>query len=130
MFKRFCSILAVVALVFLLSSDARLGAVGISPPPVLVTAEQVARGKPDPEGFLRGAAALGLDPARCVAFEDAPAGVAAARSAGMPVVGVGSRIGPDQVSFRVSTLREVRVTLGKEATFITPASSQPSTEGG
>lgn len=46
-------------------------------------------GKPDPEGYLRAASALGIvDPGVCVVLEDAPAGVAAARAAGMAVVGV------------------------------------------
>ncbi|MFE9402971.1 HAD-IA family hydrolase [Streptomyces sp. NPDC006530] len=44
------------------------------------------RGKPDPEPFLLAAARLGVDPARCVVFEDAPAGLAAARAAGMTTV--------------------------------------------
>lgn len=47
---------------------------------------RVARGKPAPDIFLVAAAELGVDPARCVVVEDAPAGVAAARAAGMRVV--------------------------------------------
>lgn len=54
----------------------------------LVTAEDVTRGKPDPEVFLRGAERLGVPPARCVVFEDALAGLAAARAGGMAAVGV------------------------------------------
>jgi len=53
-----------------------------------VTAEQVQRGKPAPDVFLEVARQLGLKPARCVVFEDAPAGVEAGRAAGMKVVGV------------------------------------------
>jgi sugar-phosphatase len=48
----------------------------------------VGKGKPHPEGFLRAAELLGVDPKKCVAFEDAPAGIEAARAAGMIVVGV------------------------------------------
>lgn len=55
---------------------------------VLVTAEDVRRGKPDPEGYLAGCAALGVPPAQVVGFEDAPSGVAAVRAAGMRCVGV------------------------------------------
>ncbi|HEU5156219.1 MAG TPA: HAD family phosphatase [Streptosporangiaceae bacterium] len=55
---------------------------------VLVTAEDVAEGKPAPEGFLTACARLGVAPGEAVAFEDAPAGVAAAKAAGMPTVGV------------------------------------------
>ncbi|KPC64504.1 HAD family hydrolase [Streptomyces chattanoogensis] len=54
----------------------------------MITAEDVSRGKPDPEGYLAGCAALGVEPGRAVAFEDAPAGVAAAQAAGMACVGL------------------------------------------
>jgi HAD superfamily hydrolase (TIGR01509 family) len=54
----------------------------------LVTAEDVRHGKPDPEVFLKAAAALGKPPSDCVVFEDAPVGIEAARAGGMPVVGV------------------------------------------
>ncbi|MGW2632489.1 HAD family hydrolase [Streptomyces chattanoogensis] len=54
----------------------------------MITAEDVSRGKPDPEGYLAACSALGVAPGRAVAFEDAPAGVAAARAAGMACVGV------------------------------------------
>ncbi|ATG50484.1 haloacid dehalogenase [Brachybacterium vulturis] len=56
---------------------------------VLVTIEDVRRGKPDPEGFLRAAELLGADPARTVVLEDSRAGVAAARAAGAAVIGCG-----------------------------------------
>jgi HAD superfamily hydrolase (TIGR01509 family) len=55
---------------------------------VLVAAEDVSAGKPDPEGYLAGCAALGVEPARTVVFEDAPAGVAAAKAAGAYCVGL------------------------------------------
>jgi HAD superfamily hydrolase (TIGR01509 family) len=54
----------------------------------IVSAEDTERSKPDPEGFAKGAGRLGLPPARCVVFEDAPVGIAAARAAGMRVVGL------------------------------------------
>ena len=53
-----------------------------------ITAEHVQRGKPAPDVFLQAAEKVGIDPRRCVVFEDAPSGVAAARAAGMKVVGV------------------------------------------
>ena len=53
-----------------------------------ITAEDVSHGKPDPEVFLKCAALLSCAPAACVVFEDAPAGVEAARAAGMAVIGV------------------------------------------
>jgi mannitol-1-/sugar-/sorbitol-6-phosphatase len=77
---------------------ARMEAAGLPVPAVRITAESVSASKPDPEGFLKGAAALGFPPGECLAFEDSEAGVAAARAAGVPVVGVGPRAaahGPD-----------------------------------
>ncbi|MEV4638888.1 HAD-IA family hydrolase [Actinoplanes sp. NPDC049548] len=65
-------------------AKARLGAAGIDVP-VLVTVEDISRGKPDPEGYLRGAELLGVPPARCLVVEDAEVGVAAGRAAGATV---------------------------------------------
>jgi len=66
-------------------AEARLDAVGILPK-TLVAADDITRGKPDPEPYLLGARALGVDPADCVVFEDAPAGLQAGRAAGMRTV--------------------------------------------
>lgn len=66
----------------------RLAAVGWQAPPLMVTADMVAAGKPDPEGYLLGARRLGVDPARTLVVEDAPAGLAAARAAGMRTIGL------------------------------------------
>ena len=54
----------------------------------VVTADDVRRGKPDPEVYLKAAAGIAVEPAACVVFEDSPVGVAAARLAGMRVIGV------------------------------------------
>ena len=67
---------------------ARLDAAGLPAPEVLITAEAVRRGKPDPEPYLLAAALVGIEPAKCTVFEDAPAGVAAGKAAGMRVVAV------------------------------------------
>lgn len=64
----------------------RLEAVDLPVPPVLITSEDVTRGKPAPDGYRLAAQRLGHDPASCLAFEDAPPGVAAARAAGARVV--------------------------------------------
>ena len=66
----------------------RLEAVGLPVPDVLVTGDAVEHGKPHPEGFLRAASSLGVEPAACVVVEDSPAGIAAGRAAGARVVGV------------------------------------------
>ena len=71
-------------------APARLGAVGLPAPAVLVTAEDVKNGKPHPEPYLAGARRLGLQPGDCLVVEDAPAGVQAGRAAGMRVLGVAS----------------------------------------
>lgn len=55
---------------------------------VVVTGDQVARGKPDPEGYLAAAEQLGVDITKCVAIEDSPAGTLAAYHSGAATVGV------------------------------------------
>ncbi len=68
---------------------------------VVVTGDdpRIARGKPAPDIYLLVARELGIDPARCVAVEDAPAGVAAARAAGMQVVAMPDpALGRDRVA--------------------------------
>jgi mannitol-1-/sugar-/sorbitol-6-phosphatase len=64
---------------------ARLAAAQLPVPGVLVTSDQVARGKPAPDPYLLAAERLGVDPAACLVFEDAPAGIESARAAGMTV---------------------------------------------
>lgn len=76
---------------------ARLAAAGIMLPEMLITADLVSRGKPDPEPFLLGASRLGVDPRRTIVLEDAPAGIQAGRAAGAQVV-VRGRHGGDVAS--------------------------------
>jgi len=68
--------------------QARLTAAGLPIPEVLVSAEAVEAGKPEPEGYLKAAAALGRDIRRCLVVEDAPAGIHAGRAAGARVLAV------------------------------------------
>jgi sugar-phosphatase len=77
---------------------ARLQAVGIEPPAVMVNAEDVARGKPDPEGYLTAARRLGVDAGEALVVEDAPPGIEAGRAAGAAVVGVTSTHEADALS--------------------------------
>ncbi len=65
-------------------AEARLAEVGIRPG-LLIAADDITRGKPDPEPYLLAAEKLGADP-DCVVFEDAPAGLQAGRAAGMTTV--------------------------------------------
>lgn len=67
---------------------ARLTAAGLPVPDVLVAAEDVTAGKPAPEGYLKAAAALGVDVGRCLVVEDAPAGLAAGTAAGARTLAV------------------------------------------
>ncbi len=69
-------------------ATARIAAAGLPMPRFLVTADDVAAGKPFPDPYLLGAQRVGRAPERCLAFEDAPAGVASAKAAGVPVIGL------------------------------------------
>jgi HAD superfamily hydrolase (TIGR01509 family) len=76
-------------------AEVRLQAVGLPLPDVLISADLIQHGKPDPECYLLAAERLGMNSADCLVFEDAPAGVLSARRAGMPVIAVGSFAGAD-----------------------------------
>ncbi|WUU85054.1 HAD family hydrolase [Streptomyces cellulosae] len=78
-------------------AEARLGAVGILPK-TLVAADDITRGKPDPEPYLLAARLLGVDPADCVVFEDAPAGLQAGRAAGMTTVALATTHGAEELT--------------------------------
>jgi beta-phosphoglucomutase len=80
-----------------------LDALGITPLfDAVIDGTKVTHAKPDPEVFFKAAQALDVMPAECVVFEDAEAGVAAARAAGMRCVGIGS---PAQLSRAQIVLR-------------------------
>jgi beta-phosphoglucomutase len=64
----------------------------------IVTAEDIETGKPDPSGYLLGAAKLGVDPAHIAVIEDAPSGITAAHSAGMRVLAVTQTHTADELS--------------------------------
>ena len=91
---------------------ARLAVAGLPVPAVLIGADDVQQGKPDPEGYLAAARALGVDPARCLVIEDAPAGIAAAKAAGATVVAVTTTHAAEDLAEAdkvVSSLRAVRL---------------------
>lgn len=75
----------------------RIRAAGLPVPERFVTADDVRRGKPDPEPYLTGAALLGVPPERCVVVEDAPAGLTAARAAGAGTLAVVSTHRADEL---------------------------------
>lgn len=73
---------------YLATSRLRLAKLPV--PHVLVSADDVANGKPHPEPYLRGAEMLGVNPAECLVIEDAPAGIHAAHAGGMKVIALTS----------------------------------------
>ena len=101
---------------------ARLHAIGIPVPAVLVTAFEIQRGKPDPEGYLSASRRLGVRPDRCVAIEDSAAGVAAASSAGARVIGIrGSALAGASVDLLVGSLRELDMLESEAGVTLTLA---------
>lgn len=78
-------------------AEVRLKAAGLPLPDVLVTVEQIQRGKPDPEGFLRAAELLHVAPAECLVFEDTGPGIEAAIRAGMQVIGLLTTVSREQL---------------------------------
>jgi beta-phosphoglucomutase len=72
------------------NADMILNNLGIRPLfDVVIDGTKVSKSKPDPEVFLLGAQGLSADPATCVVYEDAAAGIEAAKAAGMSAVGIG-----------------------------------------
>lgn len=109
----------------------RLAAAGLPEPDVLLAAEDFERGKPDPEGYLKGAAALGTPPGRCVVFEDARAGVEAARAAGMQCIGLGdglSDLPPGVLTATVADLTQVRVEAFEDGLLLHTRGARPASE--
>ena len=90
----------------------RMNAAGLEMPPVLVAAEDVAAGKPAPEGYLLAAAQLGFAPQRCVVIEDAAPGIAAGLAAGATVIAITTTFGPSNLSaahVTVESLASLRI---------------------
>jgi sugar-phosphatase len=71
-------------------ATARLKLANLPMPNVLVSADDVTKGKPDPEPYLMGARLLGVNPAECLVIEDAPAGIRAAHAGGMKAIAITS----------------------------------------
>lgn len=76
----------------------RIEYMGLSSPGVLVSAEDVTTGKPDPEAYLKGAHLAGVSPEECLVVEDAPAGISAGKAAGMTVVAVATTHRDDELT--------------------------------
>jgi len=95
-------------------ASALLREAGLPEPSVLVSADEVARNKPAPDGYLRAAEHLGTAPSQALAVEDSPQGIAAARAAGMDVVAVLRGRGSDfasQATYLVPALANLSLVL-------------------
>ncbi len=125
-------------------ATARLVTAGVPVPRVLVTAEEVTRGKPDGEPYRRAAERLGLPPSACAVIEDSENGIRAGRAAGVGrVVGVGRAalgMGCDAVVADLASVRWTGSGLallavleaagGEIALSSGPAEERPSAEEG
>ncbi len=78
---------------------------------VVIDGNMVSASKPDPEVFLKGAEALGVSPASCIVFEDAIAGVQAAKAGGMKVVGIGEKKVLHEADLVVENLQEIDIRI-------------------
>jgi sugar-phosphatase len=94
-------------------AEFRLRYTGLPVPAVMVCADEITRGKPDPEGYLLAAARLGRSPAECVVVEDTHAGIDAAHAAGMRALAIATTYprqhlsSADAVAFRLNSLTVV-----------------------
>lgn len=89
----------------------RLRAAGLPVPAVLVTADDIRNLKPDPEGYLLAATALGTKPADCVVIEDSTTGMRAGLAAGATVLAVGDGARAHEDVVRIRCLTDIRLTL-------------------
>jgi len=87
-------------------ATARLQLGNLPMPQVLVSADDVSKGKPNPEPYLMGAKLLGVNPAECLVVEDAPAGIRAAHAGGMKAIGITS-------TYRAAELQEADAVVQK-----------------
>jgi len=105
-------------------ATARLRTAGFPLPATLVTADDVPRGKPDPAPYLLAAERLGLPPQRCLAVEDAPAGIASAQAAGCQVLAVTGTAPAEELAAAVLTvdgLDRVTVHVDDDGVRLKPA---------
>jgi mannitol-1-/sugar-/sorbitol-6-phosphatase len=113
---------------------ARLAGAGLPAPPVLVGADDVARGKPFPDGYLCAARLLGVPPERCIVVEDAPTGVEAALAAGMEAVALGTTHAATELrraARLAGSLREIAAELAAAAGVqLRTAGGPPGPDGG
>jgi sugar-phosphatase len=79
-------------------AEFRIRHTGLPMPSVMICAEDISHGKPDPEGYLAAAMQLGQPPRDCIVIEDAPAGIEAAHNAGMRAIAIAVTYAAEQLS--------------------------------
>jgi sugar-phosphatase len=85
----------------------RLRDVRLPEPPVLVSGDDIERGKPNPDPYLAAAEAMGVPPDSCIVFEDAPSGIEAAKRAGMTVIGLATTFPPEVIDAADAIARDL-----------------------
>jgi len=102
-------------------ATARRNAGGLPQPEGFITAEQVKKGKPQPDAYLLGAERLGLAPQDCVVVEDAAAGILSGLAAGCQVIAVNAPADApklDQVDLLLSSLEQIAVSKTEQGAAI------------
>lgn len=95
-------------------ATARIKAAGIPSPPILITAENITKGKPDPEPYLLGAEKIGVGIKDCIVFEDAPAGIQAGITAEAHVIAISSDHTSDEFSIdRIKNLSAATIDISQ-----------------
>jgi len=95
-------------------ATARLKLGNLPTPKVLVSADEVSNGKPDPEPYLMGAKLLGMNPVECLVIEDAPAGIRAAHAGGMKAIAITSTYPASalgEADAVIQSLAQIRVSI-------------------
>ncbi|KAF9923875.1 hypothetical protein FBU30_006085 [Linnemannia zychae] len=105
-------------------AKARFHQTGLTTPPIMVTATHITHGKPHPEGYLKAAKKLGLDPKDCVVFEDTVAGIRAGKAADvMAVIGMDTgttlrdRLAKEGASPIIHSFNELEITILDDGTI-------------
>jgi len=98
-------------------AEFRLKLTGLPAPKVLICADEIRRGKPDPEGYLSAARQLGRSADECVIIEDAPLGIEAARAAGVRVIAIATTYPKERLTAAdvvVERLADLRMSLNAD----------------
>ena len=98
-------------------STSRIVNSGLPLPEVLITADDIENGKPDPEPFLKAAEIMGIDPRECVVFEDSVAGIKAGLTSGATVIGVNALDGfemPSEAEHIIKNYNDISLSFSED----------------